>query len=382
MRALAIAKRCLIESFRDKRTLALIFIGPIVVLWLMNVMFSANSTASVSLGLVKVNQTVKKNIDNTKHVTVKKYKTETEAKQVLKAQKIDGIISYSKQKNKYNVTYANTDSTKTNLTKQVLRSALIKQNTSLLTKSMKKMQLNLAKMEPMIKQINPQFSVPSPSSNNAHQPKIANHYAYGNKDTNFFAKIIPLLMGFFIFLFVFLISGMGLLNERVSGTLDRMLATPVKRSDIILGYMISYGLITILQSIVIVLTTINLLHVEVTGSVLNIIIISLILALVALSFGLLLSTLASSEFQFMQFMPVVVVPQVFFSGIIPLSSMAPWVQNFGKVLPLTYAGDALTSIIFYGTSIFDLGNDILALLIFLIILVALNIIGLKRYRKV
>lgn len=146
--------------------------------------------------------------------------------------------------------------------------------------------------------------------------------------------------------------------------------------------MISYGLIAILQSIVIVLTTINLLHVEVTGSVLNIIIISLILALVALSFGLLLSTLASSEFQFMQFMPVVVVPQVFFSGIIPLSSMAPWVQNFGKVLPLTYAGDALTSIIFYGTSIFDLGNDILALLIFLIILVALNIIGLKRYRKV
>lgn len=141
MRALAIAKRCLIESFRDKRTLALIFIGPIVVLWLMNVMFSANSTASVSLGLVKVNQTVKKNIDNTKHVTVKKYKTETEAKQVLKAQKIDGIISYSKQKNKYNVTYANTDSTKTNLTKQVLRSALIKQNTSLLTKSMKKCSL-------------------------------------------------------------------------------------------------------------------------------------------------------------------------------------------------------------------------------------------------
>lgn len=62
--------------------------------------------------------------------------------------------------------------------------------------------------------------------------------------------------------------------------------------------------------------------------------------------------------------------------------MAPWVQNLGKVLPLTYAGDALTNIVFYGTSIFDLGNDILALLIFLIILVTLNIIGLKRYRKV
>lgn len=382
MRALAIAKRCLKESFRDKRTLALIFIGPIIVLWLMNVMFSANSTTSVSLGLVNVDQTVQKNIDNIKHVSVKKYKTENKAKAALKAQKIDGIISYNHHKNKYSITYANTDSTKTALTKQVMRSALIKQNTSLLTQSMKKMQLNLVKMEPMIKRINPRFSIPSSTSNIQGQPKITNHYAYGNKDTNFFTKIVPILMGFFIFLFVFLISGMGLLNERVSGTLDRVLATPVKRSDIILGYMISYGLIAILQSIVIVLTTINLLHVEVTGSVFNIIIISLLLALVALSFGLLLSTLASSEFQFMQFMPVVVVPQVFFSGIIPLSSMAPWVQNLGKVLPLTYAGDALTSIIFYGTNIFDLGNDILALLIFLIILVALNIIGLKRYRKV
>lgn len=58
----------------------------------MNVMFSANSTTSVSLGLVNVNQTVRKNIDNTKHVSVKKYRTENKAKDALKAQKIDGII--------------------------------------------------------------------------------------------------------------------------------------------------------------------------------------------------------------------------------------------------------------------------------------------------
>lgn len=382
MRALAIAKRSLKEIFRDKRTLALLFIGPIVILWLMNVMFSANSNTDVDLGLVNVTQSVKKNIDKTKHVSVKKYDTKDKAKKALKAQKIDGVIYYNKDKNKYDVTYANTDSSKTALTKSALQAALIKHNTSTLVNGMKKMQGSLMKMQLAMKKVNPQFKVTKVKQQKQKSTKISNHYQYGDKNTNFFAKIIPIMMGFFIFLFVFLISGMGLLNERVSGTLDRLLATPVRRSDIVFGYMISYGFIAILQSIVIVLTTIWLLKVEVVGSVISIILISLLFALVALAFGILLSTLASSEFQFMQLMPIVVVPQIFFSGIIPLNTMASWVQVFGKILPLTYAGDALTKIVLDGTSITNLGGDILALLIFLIILVVLNIIGLKRYRKV
>ncbi|MGL5900494.1 MAG: ABC transporter permease, partial [Lactobacillaceae bacterium] len=110
--------------------------------------------------------------------------------------------------------------------------------------------------------------------------------------------------------------------------------------------------------------------------------ISFLLALVALAFGILISTLAGSEFQMMQFLPLVIVPQIFFSGIIPLDSMATWVQYIGKVLPLTYSGDALTKIIIYGKNLTNLGGDILALLIFLVVLLFLNILGLKRYRKV
>ena len=84
----------------------------------------------------------------------------------------------------------------------------------------------------------------------------------------------------------------------------------------------------------------------------------------------------------MQFIPLVIVPQVFFSGIIPLDQMASWVQVIGKILPITYTGDALSQIILHGASITDLGGDILALLIFLIILTTANILGMKRYRKV
>ena len=146
--------------------------------------------------------------------------------------------------------------------------------------------------------------------------------------------------------------------------------------------MLSYGIISIIQSTVIVLATVWLLKVEVVGNVFNVIIISVLLALVALAFGILMSTLANSEFQMMQFIPLVVVPQIFFSGIIPLDSMAHWVQYIGKILPLTYTGDALTQIVMDGKGLASLGGDILALLIFLVVLLWLNIIGLKRYRKV
>lgn len=371
MRILAIAKRVLLELVRDKRTLALIFLAPILIMWLMNVMFSANNDTKVDLATVNVAQTVRTNLDDVKGVTIHRYDSQHKAKAALADHQVDGVIDY--HDNQYQVTYANTDASKTTLTKQALKGALTGQTISNLTTTIKGLQQ-------AVHATNPQ--APLPAHHQQAAPQIKNHYQYGDSNTNFFAKIIPILMGFFIFLFVFLISGMGLLGERTSGTLERLLATPVKRSEIVFGYMLSYGLLAIAQSTVIVLATIWLLKVEVVGNVFSIILVSLLFALVALAFGILMSTLANSEFQMMQFIPLVVVPQVFFSGIIPLDSMASWVQVIGKILPLTYAGDALTKIVMEGESIFNLGGDILALFIFLIILVTLNIVGLRRYRKV
>ncbi|HBF74465.1 MAG TPA: antibiotic ABC transporter permease, partial [Lactobacillus sp.] len=213
-------------------------------------------------------------------------------------------------------------------------------------------------------------------------PQITNHYVYGDSSTGFFDKMLPVLMGFFVFFFVFLISGMALLKERTSGTLSRLLATPVRRSEIVFGYMASYGILAIFQTILIVMATIWLLGVEVVGSVISIIVINLILALVALAFGILLSTFANSEFQMMQFIPILIIPQVFFSGIIPMDSMASWIQDISYIIPIKYSGDAVTGIMMQGKSLFSFGLDIGVLLIFLVVLTFLNVRGLKRYRKV
>ena len=248
------------------------------------------------------------------------------------------------------------------MTRQVLRTSIASEDTNQL----------LAR----VKQSLPQLQL------NVKSPEIKESYEYGNEDTNFFAKMIPILLGFVVFFFVFLISGMALLKERTSGTLDRLLATPVKRSEIVYGYMLSYGFIGILQTGVVVLAAIWLLNIEVVGSLLNVIIVNVVLALVALAFGILLSTLAKSEFQMMQFIPLVIMPQLFFSGIIPLDSMGDWAKTLGKFLPLTYSGDAMSQIILYGHGLGEILPNIGILLVFLVALTVLNIVGLRRYRKV
>lgn len=360
MRTIAIAKKVIKELLRDKRTLALMFIAPVFIMWLMNLMFSASTTVNVKLATQDLPTGLVTKMDELDHVDVEIYQGLDQAKEALVNEKVDAVISY--KDGEYQVDYANTDASKTSMIRQVLRTSIASEGTDQLLSR--------------VKQALPQLKL------DAKAPEIKESYQYGDKNTGFFARMIPILIGFVVFFFVFLISGMALLKERTSGTLERLLATPVKRSEIVYGYMLSYGIIAIFQTAVVVLAAIWLLDVEVVGSILNVIIVNVVLALVALAFGILLSTLAKSEFQMMQFIPLVIMPQLFFSGIIPLSSMGEWALTVGKFLPLTYSGDAISQIILYGHNLGDILSNLGVLMIFLIILTILNIVGLRRYRKV
>uniref|UniRef100_A0A1S0Z9Q4 Antibiotic ABC transporter permease n=1 Tax=Salmonella enterica subsp. enterica serovar Saintpaul TaxID=90105 RepID=A0A1S0Z9Q4_SALET len=360
MRTIAIAKKVIKELLRDKRTLALMFIAPVFIMWLMNLMFSASTTVNVKLATQDLPTGLVTKMDELDHVDVETYQDLDQAKEALANEKVDAVISY--KNGEYQVDYANTDASKTSMIRQVLRTSIASEGTDQLVSR--------------VKQALPQLG------SDAKTPEIKESYQYGDENTSFFTCMIPVLIGFVVFFFVFLISGMALLKERTSGTLERLLATPVKRSEIVYGYMLSYGIIAIFQTAVVVLAAIWLLDVEVVGSILNVIIVNVVLALVALAFGILLSTLAKSEFQMMQFIPLVIMPQLFFSGIIPLSSMGEWALTVGKFLPLTYSGDAISQIILYGHNLGDILSNLGVLMVFLIILTILNIVGLRRYRKV
>jgi ABC-type multidrug transport system, permease component len=185
-----------------------------------------------------------------------------------------------------------------------------------------------------------------------------------------------------VFFFVFLISGISLLNERTTGTLTRLLATPVRRGEIITGYLVGYGIFAVIQTIITVTFALTVFNVHMLGSVWLILLINFLLAMVALSMGIFISTFANSEFQMVQFIPLLIVPQVFFSGIITIATMPDWLQWLAHIFPLYYGGDALMNVATRGFRPGRREWGPLDPVLFAVVFTVLNVVGLKRYRRV
>ena len=124
------------------------------------------------------------------------------------------------------------------------------------------------------------------------------------------------------------------------------------------------------------------LNIRMEGNIFLVLLTNILIAFVALSFGILLSTFANSEFQMMQFIPLVVVPQIFFTGLIPVENMANWLQNVAHIMPLYYGAQALQGIMVKANAFSDIQFNLIILLLFAIVFSILNILGLKRYRKI
>lgn len=337
MRIVALVTRIIQQMRRDKRTLALLFLAPLLVLSLMYFIFNSNEqvvtlvVSHVPTELIEKLEAADFEVTENNDVTIAK----------LKEQKYDGWLAL--HNNQIKLTLLNDDPTTAKAVMMKLSQVLQPEQASNMT--------------------------------------ITTDYVYGNKDTAIFDIFSPMLIGFFVFFFVFLITGIALLKERTSGTLERLLATPIKRSEIVAGYLIGYGLFAFMQTIIIVLFGIYILDIVHVGSIWLVFLINILIALVSLSLGALLSSFAASEFQMMQFIPIVIVPQVFFSGIFPLDNMAEWLQSFGHIMPLYYAADAINGVMYKGYSFNEIVVNLVILACFAIVFIMLNIISLKKYRS-
>ena len=216
--------------------------------------------------------------------------------------------------------------------------------------------------------------------NTAYKPDIT--YLYGYEDMAAFDNFGPILIGFFIFFFVFLISGVAFLGERTSGTLERILATPLRRWEIVIGYILGFGVFTIIQSTLISWYSINVLNIMMVGSFALVLLITILTALVALTIGMFISAFANNEMQMIQFIPIIIVPQIFFSGLFDLSTMAKWLQSIGHFMPLWYIADALKNIMIRGKGWSDIAFDVLILILICVFFIIANILVLKKYRKI
>lgn len=356
----AIFSRVIKELIRDKRTLALMLLAPMLILTLMKVVFDTNDEVNLQLGVTAdVPSAVVKNLP--KEVHSRTFSTDDPEK-MIQEHHLDAFLSFNNHT--LLVTYENVDPAKTAQLKGLIQNSLTIDHLQTLTKE----------VQIFAKETDQNVKLPD------YTLKAA--YVYGHADSTFFDKILPILIGFFVFFFVFLVSGIALLKERTSGTLERVLATPVKRSEIVLGYLAGYGLFAIIQTLLIVFFALYILQFTIAGNLLWVVLTNILIALVALAMGIFVSTFANSEFQMMQFIPIVVIPQVFFSGLIPLDSMAGWVHQLSYIFPLSYGGQALSDVMIKGADFSTIAPNLGVLLLFLVGFTCLNIIGLKRYRKV
>jgi ABC-2 type transport system permease protein len=154
-----------------------------------------------------------------------------------------------------------------------------------------------------------------------------------------------IMIAIFPFVVMFLVTSIAMLRERTTGTLERLLTTPLARLDLLLGYGAAFGVAAALQAVITVTVATTLYDLDVAGSLWLVVLIAVVDAVLGVALGLLASAFARSEFQAVQFMPVIVLPQFFLCGLLVARDQMPgWLEGISRVLPLTYAVEALQEV--------------------------------------
>ncbi|MCC3371685.1 ABC transporter permease [Cohnella sp. REN36] len=339
MRIRALTIRIIRQFVRDKRTLALLFLAPLLVLTLMYFVFNGREIKP-DLGIAGVPPAMEERIAQS-GARVVRYDDADQANRALEGGDLDATLTLDNGRPALRL-----EGSDPSMSKAVLL---------LLRQAMQQ---------------------------DAPGVQLQISYLYGKADLTSFDSFGPVLIGFFSFFFVFLLAGVAFLRERTTGTLERLLATPIRRSEVVAGYLTGFGLFTLFQAALIAGYAIGVLGMYMDGSVWLVLLLNLLLTLTALTLGTLLSSFAGSEFQIIQFIPLVIVPQVFFSGLFNLEAMNPWLQKLSYLMPLYYGADAMRAVMIRGEGLSAIQLDVYVLLAFSVAFALLNVLALKKQRPI
>ena len=334
----AMAIRILSQFRHDRRTIALIIFAPILILTLLYFIFESPTTA-VKVAVINAPQEYVNTLEDYNIIPIRC--NEGEAWRLL--EKGDVVATIDIVNGKSYIKIDATDPTKSKSTLKSLEAAKINMSVS--------------------------------------RPDLTSDidYVYGYEDLSNFDKFGAIMIGFIVFFFVFLISGISFLQERTSGTLEKLLSTPIRRRQIVFGYILGFGILSVLQSSIISWYCIYVLGIMMIGAFYLVLLTILFTAIAALSLGMLVSTATNNEFQMMQFIPIVIVPQVFFTGLFDLT---PVLKIFGYFMPLYYTADALKNIMLKGNGLDVIALDLLVLIGFCLTFMSINVLLLKKYRRI
>ena len=338
----SVGLRVIRQTKRDRRTIVALIINPIILMLLIGYAFSGTFTG-INLGIVELNsgpvqESVLNRLQASDTFSITYIASESEARKLISEGKIDGAVVLGN--NEIRLILDGTSP-------QVAGTITAGVQTGL--------QAGAAQIL---------GSLPIRSG----LPAVNTYYVYGY-DLEVKDSVGPALLAVTIFFFTSLNTTIGFLRERLQGTLEKVLVSPLDRIELVSGYILAYMVLSTAQSAITFVILVVGFKVPIGGSLLAVLIIVLLLSAGSLSFGAFLSNFVTTEFQVMQLNPVVTFPQTILSGAwVPLQSIPGWLRPLSYIFPLTYACDALKLTLLKGASLADiLYPDVTALVIFFLV---------------
>lgn len=339
LQMLNLAKRVILQVMGDKRTVAMILFAPLLILTLLSLLLGNISYVPT----IAVDKTIPAPIVSAlkeQDATIITMENDVDKTLYLKDKKADAVFSLNGQSPKIDILEANTKS----------------------GKAMNCIQDALSELNPTAKmQIN---------------------RVYGDSDFSTFDSMGYIFLGIFAFFLVFVISGTALVRERSQGTLERLLMSQIKRYEVVLGYTLGYSVFAVAQAILVSLYSMFVLHLPFEGNAFWVVITMVLTSIAAVAFGATVSIFSTTEFQVLQLIPLIIVPQIFFSGLIPLDTIPYGLGKLCYLTPIYYGCSALKLIMVEGQGISAIWLFLVALLGYALVLCTINVVALKKYRSI
>ncbi|HEY7349202.1 MAG TPA: ABC transporter permease [Ktedonobacterales bacterium] len=375
----ALTLRIVRQFLRDPRTLALIFLAPILVMTLLNLVLN-NQTSAITLAVVLptgsdqatalFNQNLKQALEQQKDTLSVSYIAASDVDSTLDNGDANGVLifpaDFAAQLQQGNAA-AESVTLKLDGSKPGPAKALNNAVTALIK--------NLTQQAAPSGQSAAGASLTSsPALSVTSEYLPASSKDYGQTDA-----LAPLFVGLFAFFFIFLLTSVSFLRERARGTIERLLISPLSRAELVLGYVLGFTIFAVVQSLLILLYVIYVLQVHYAGNLGLIFLITLALTVGSVNLGIFLSTYARNELQVIQFIPLVLVPQALLGGLFwSVSSLPVVLKQIAYALPLTWANFGLTDVMLKGKGLETIWPDLLVLVGFAALMVVLAAFTVRR----
>ena len=203
------------------------------------------------------------------------------------------------------------------------------------------------------------------------RPPLSIHYLYGGPDYTVTDALAPYLISLFSFFLIFLLTAVAFLRERSQGTMERVLVSPLRRSELVVGYILGFTLFALIQVLLILLFVLLVLRVHERGNLGLLFLVTALSTLGGLSLGICVSAFARNEYEIGQFIPLLIVPQLLLGGLFfPVKTLPAGLQQLAEIMPLTHANAALSAVMLKGATLGDLWGDLLFLGVFALLMLA------------